>query len=71
MESKIEIYKTPDGQTEIKVNFDKDTVWLNQYHLAELFDTDRTSITKHLKNIFETGELVQKLHKFVRRETDR
>lgn len=57
MESKIEIYKTPDGETEVQVQFDKDTVWLNQYHLAELFDTDRTSITKHLKNIFETGEL--------------
>ncbi len=57
MESKIEIYKTLDGQTEIKVNFEEDTVWLNQYQLAELFSTDRTSITKHLKNIFETGEL--------------
>ncbi len=57
MENKIEIYITPDGQTEIKVNFDKDTVWLNQYQLAELFKIDRTSITKHLKNIFETGEL--------------
>ncbi len=57
MNNKVEIYKTVDGQTEVEVNFEKDPVWLNQYQLAELFDTDRTSITKHLKNIFETGEL--------------
>jgi len=55
--NKFEIYKTADGQTQIEVKFTTDTVWLNQYQLAHLFDTDRTSISKHIKKIFETGEL--------------
>lgn len=55
--SSIEIYKSGDNQTEIQVQFDNDTVWLNQYQLAELFQTDRTSILKHLQNIYVTHEL--------------
>ena len=55
--SEIIIYNTPDNQTEIEVKFDIDTVWLNQYQLADLFQTDRTSILKHLQNIYSTGEL--------------
>jgi hypothetical protein len=42
------------------VRFEKENVWLNQYQLAELLDTDRTSILKHLKQIYETGELDEK-----------
>ncbi len=57
MGSNIEIYQSNDGNAVVEVKFDKDTVWLHQYQLAELFQTDRTSITKHLKNIFQTGEL--------------
>lgn len=53
----IEIFQTEDGQTQIAVKFEQDTVWLNQYQMAELFNTDRTSILKHLKNIFVSGEL--------------
>ena len=60
MKNQIEIYKSGDGSTEIAVKFDKETVWLNQYQLAELFDTDRTSVLKHLKNIYETKELNEK-----------
>jgi hypothetical protein len=60
MTNLIEIYRNPDDQIELKVQFDKDTVWLNQYQLAELFITDRTSILKHLKNIYETAELDEK-----------
>lgn len=56
----IEIYKTKDGKTQVEVQFDKDTVWLNQYQLAELFKTDRTSVLKHLKNIYSSGELSEK-----------
>ena len=55
--NEIEIYKTQDNQTEIEVRFNGDTVWLNQYQLAELFKTDRTSILKHLQNIYATHEL--------------
>ena len=53
----IEIYRTSDNQAEVEVKFDKDTVWLNQYQMAELFETDRTSILKHIKNIYDTAEL--------------
>ena len=53
----IEIYKTADNQTQIDVKFENETVWLNQYQLAELFTTDRTSILKHLQNIYSTHEL--------------
>lgn len=53
----IEIYQTKDKQTEIEVRFEEDSVWLTQYQLSQLFATDRTSILKHLKNIFNTKEL--------------
>jgi hypothetical protein len=55
--SKIEIYQTKNGQTNIDVTFEKDTIWLSQSQIALLFNTDRTSVTKHLKNIFNSGEL--------------
>jgi death-on-curing family protein len=55
--SKIEIYTSKNGQTNIDVTFDNETIWLNQYQISSLFKTDRSSITKHLKNIFKTGEL--------------
>jgi len=60
MKNQIEIYKSEDGQTEVEVRFEEETVWLNQYQLAELFNTDRTSLLKHLKNIYETCELDEK-----------
>ena len=53
----IEIYRTSDNQAEVEVKFDMDTVWLNQYQMADLFETDRTSILKHIKNIYDTEEL--------------
>lgn len=55
--SEIILYQTEDGVTKIEVRLENETVWLNQYQLAELFQTDRTSITKHIKNIYDTGEL--------------
>jgi len=57
MESKIEIYKTSDNQTELKVQFDADTVWLNRAQIAELFDRDIKTIGKHVNNVFLEGEL--------------
>lgn len=59
MENKGEIiiYQTPEGKTELEVIVDKETLWLSQYQLADLFETDRTSILKHIKNIYETSEL--------------
>ena len=53
----IKIYKTPDGNTEVNVRFDKDTVWLSQAQLVELFQSSKANISEHLKNIFKSGEL--------------
>ena len=59
MENKGEIiiYQTPDGQTEIDVRMEKETVWLTQKQIAELFGTKRPAITKHLNNIYSSSEL--------------
>lgn len=53
----IEIYQTSDGQTQINVQIDAETVWLNRLQLAELFDRDVKTIGKHTTNIFKEGEL--------------
>lgn len=65
--NEIEIYKSTDNQIEINVQFDNDTVWLSQSQITELFQRDRTVITKHINNIFKENELeeksnVQKMH---------
>lgn len=57
MENKIEIYTGQDGQTQIEVKFDQDTVWLTNSHLVELFDSSKANISEHIKHIFESGEL--------------
>ena len=49
MKNKIEIFKSSDNQIELKVQFDEDTVWLNQRQMAELFDKDSDTIGLHLK----------------------
>jgi prophage maintenance system killer protein/prophage antirepressor-like protein len=56
-ENKIIIYLTEDGQTQIDVRLENDTVWLTQKQIAELFGTKRPAITKHLKNIYDSEEL--------------
>jgi len=53
----IEIYQTDDGQTEIKVKFENETVWLSQRQMAQLFEKDTDTIGLHLKNIYQSGEL--------------
>lgn len=55
--NKIIIYQTKDGETSIDVKLENDTVWLSQSQMAELFQTDRTSILRHIGNIYKTGEL--------------
>jgi len=55
--SEIKIYKTPEGKTSIEVKLEKETVWLNQYQIEELFGTNRTTINKHILNIYKSGEL--------------
>ena len=56
-ENSIVIYQTDDGQTQIDVRLDNDTVWLSQAQMAELFMKDRTVIGRHINNIFKEGEL--------------
>ncbi len=56
-ENKIIIYQTEDGQTQIDVRLENETVWLTQAQMAELFETDRTSIVRHINNIYRVDEL--------------
>ena len=56
-DSHIEIYQTPDGQTELNVRLNGDSVWLSQAQLALLYDTDRSSIGRHIRNIYKSKEL--------------
>ncbi len=53
----IIIYQTPDGNTQLDVTLEKETVWLTQAQIADLFGTKRPAITKHLNNIYKSGEL--------------
>lgn len=55
--NKIIIYNTEDGQTKIEVLLERDTVWLSQRHMAELFDCSIDNVSLHLKNVFAEGEL--------------
>ncbi|MBQ6082957.1 MAG: virulence protein RhuM/Fic/DOC family protein [Bacteroidales bacterium] len=57
---KIVIYQTEDGQTQIDVRLEKETVWLTQAQMAELFKKDRTVIGRHIRNIYKEGELNEK-----------
>lgn len=53
----ILIYQTDDGQTNIEVKIEDDTVWLTQQQMSELFQTSRTNVVEHIKHIYEDGEL--------------
>ncbi len=57
MENQIEIYQGSDGQTQIEVKFEQETVWLSQEQIAELFGKGRSTITEHIGNVFKEGEL--------------
>ena len=53
----ILIYQTEDGLTKLDVRMEDETVWLTQQQMAELFQTSRTNVVDHIKNIYEEGEL--------------
>jgi prophage maintenance system killer protein len=61
MNNQIEIYQGTDGQTQIEVKFEKDTVWLNRNQIASLFGRDVKTIGKHINNVFNEGELVKEV----------
>ena len=61
------IYQTEDGRTKIDVYFQDENAWLNKAQMAELFQRDRSVISRHVRNVFDEGELdeksnVQKMH---------
>ncbi|HMV44298.1 MAG TPA: virulence RhuM family protein [Leptospiraceae bacterium] len=60
-QSSIIFYTSPDGNIKIDVYIKDETVWLTQESIARLFGVKRPAITKHLKNIFESGELEEKV----------
>jgi hypothetical protein len=57
--SEILLYQTTNGETKIDVRLEDETVWLNQNQLQELFQTDRTSIVKHIRNIYDSDKLLE------------
>ena len=56
-DKKIIIYQSEDGQTQIDVRLENDTVWLTQAQMAELFQKDQSVIARHIANVFKEGEL--------------
>ena len=66
-DKQIVIYNAEDGSIQLEVNLKNETLWLSQNQIADLFNRERSVITKHLNNIFKTNELekesnVQKMH---------
>lgn len=57
MANDVILYRTDDGESAIELHLDNGTVWLTQQELAELFQTSKQNISKHIKEIFEDGEL--------------
>ena len=51
------LYETSDGEVRVDVRFERETVWLTQQQMAELFERDRSVITRHIRNVFSEGEL--------------
>ncbi|SEF46531.1 virulence protein RhuM/Fic/DOC family protein [Nitrosomonas ureae] len=58
-QSSIVIYEAENGQTHIEVKFDRDSLWLSLLQIAELFERDKSVISRHLRNIFDSGELIR------------
>lgn len=56
-ENQIQIFQSGDGSVQLDVSLDKETVWLSQAQMCELFERERSVITKHINNIFKDGEL--------------
>lgn len=56
-ESQIKIYQSEDGKTEINVQLENETVWLSLNQMAELFERDKSVISRHISNIFKEKEL--------------
>ena len=53
----ILLYQAPDGESRIEVRLQGETVWLSLDQMAELFQRNKSTISRHVKNVFEEGEL--------------
>ncbi|MFH2143109.1 MAG: virulence RhuM family protein [Bacteroidota bacterium] len=59
--NEILLYTTPNGKVKVEIYLQNETIWLTQQKISDLFGVQRPAITKHLKNIFETGELKEEV----------
>lgn len=55
------LYTAPNGEIKVEVLLSNESIWLTQERMAELFGVQRPAITKHLKNIFESNELIEEM----------
>src|SRR3990167_644229 len=69
------IYQSPNGALQLKADVENETIWANLLQISELFDTDKSGISRHINNIYKSEELVKKgtIAKFatVQKESDR
>jgi len=63
--SEILLYNTPNGKVKVEIFLKDENLWLPQDRIAELFGVQRPAITKHLKNIFESGELQEQVVSYI------
>jgi len=59
--NEILLYTTPNGKVKVEIYLQNETIWLTQQKIADLFGVDRTVVTKHIGNIFKSGELNEQL----------
>ncbi len=59
MENEVIVFKNGELELEVNVSDDRENVWLSKQQMVELFQRDRTVISKHLKNFFDEGELLE------------
>lgn len=55
--NEILLYTTPNGKVKVEIYLQNETIWLSQQKIADLYGVDRTVVTKHIGNIFKSGEL--------------
>ena len=60
MNNPIEIYQTADGQTQVEVRFEQETVWLSQAQMVVLFGRDQSVISRHIRQAVHEGEISEK-----------
>ena len=59
VDNSIVIYKTSNNQIDVEIDYKNDTLWLNVEKISDLFEKDRSTVQRHIKNIYKEGELEQ------------